>query len=104
MNDVFFMIVAFGVGILLGAFYFGGLWWTVLKGVASVRPALWFGSSMLLRTSVILVGFYLVGRDHWARMLVCFFGFVVSRVLVMRLTRSAKISPTNSKREVHHAS
>ena len=47
---------------LLGAIFFGGLWWTVRKGVASRRPALWFLGSLLLRTSIALAGFYVVAR------------------------------------------
>ena len=104
MNDMLLLAVAFVVGILLGAFYFGGLWWTVRKGVASARPALWFSGSMLLRVSVTLVGFYFVGHDHWERLLVCLFGFVVSRVLVTWLTRSTRTSPTRPSKESRHAS
>ena len=43
---------------LLGALFFGGLWWTVRKGVSSTQPALWFFGSLLLRTSIALAGFY----------------------------------------------
>ena len=43
MNDVLTLALALLVGALLGAFFFGGLWWTVHKGVASERPEL--GSS-----------------------------------------------------------
>lgn len=96
--------VAFIVGMLLGAFFFGGLWWTVRKGVASTHPALWFSVSMLLRISVIFVGFYFIGRGHWERLLVCLLGFVLSRILVMRLTRLTQASPTPSTQEAHHAS
>ena len=87
MNNMLPGAVAFIVGALLGAFYFIGLWWTVRKGVVAKHPALWFSVSMLLRTIIILVGFYFVGRDHWERLLVCLLGFMVSRTLVMRLTR-----------------
>lgn len=104
MNDALYLAVAFVVGTLLGAFYFGGLWWTVRKGVASAHPVLWFSGSILLRTSVTLVGFYFVGRGHWERLLVCLLGFVVARVIVMWLTRLAKDSPTRSSREASHAS
>ena len=38
-------------GALLGVFFFGGLWWTVQKGVASERPAFWFLGSLLVRTA-----------------------------------------------------
>jgi F1F0 ATPase subunit 2 len=50
-------------GVLLGAIFFGGLWWTVRKGVSSKRPALCFFGSLLLRTSIALAGFYFVGRS-----------------------------------------
>ena len=52
------LVGAGAVGLVLGAVFFGGLWWTVRKGVASPRPALWFVGSMLLRTGVVLAGFY----------------------------------------------
>ena len=104
MNDIGPAAVAFAGGILLGTFFFGGLWWTVRKGVASTRPVFWFLGSMLLRTSVTVVGFYWIGRDHWRRLLVCLCGFIVARVLVMWLTRLAKNSPTPSIEEARHAS
>ena len=47
-------------GILLGAIFFGGLWWTVRKAVTSGQPALWFFGSVLLRMAVALAGFYFV--------------------------------------------
>ena len=50
MSDILALALAFLAGALLGAFFFGGLWWTVQKGVASERPALWFLGSLLLRT------------------------------------------------------
>jgi len=104
MNDVLPAAVAFGAGILLGSFYFGGLWWTVRKGVTSAHPALWFSGSLLLRTSVVLAGFYFVGRDHWERLLMCLLGFIVSRMLVTWLTRSTRTSPTRPSKESRHAS
>lgn len=105
MNNMLPGAVAFIVGMLLGAFYFVGLWWTVRKGVTSAHPALWFSISMLLRTSITLVGFYVVGRDHWERLLVCLLGFIVARALVMRLTRLTKMAClTQSTQEARHAS
>ena len=60
---------------LLGVIFFGGLWWTVQKGVASEAPAFWFLGSLLLRTSLILAGFYLVSLGHWSRLVACLLGF-----------------------------
>ncbi|MGR9114952.1 MAG: N-ATPase subunit AtpR [Gammaproteobacteria bacterium] len=88
MNDNLMLALAFGAGALLGGFFFGGLWWTVQKGIKSRRPALWFFSSMLLRTAITLAGFYGVAADQWQRFLACLAGFIVVRFIVVRLTRS----------------
>ena len=60
MSDILALALAFVAGTLLGAFFFGGLWWTVQKGMTSEAPALWFLGSLLLRTGLILAGFYFV--------------------------------------------
>jgi F1F0 ATPase subunit 2 len=87
MNEVLVLAPPLAAGLLLGAFFFGGLWWTVIKGVSSPRPALWFFTSMLLRMSVTLAGFYFVAREDWQRWLVCLLGFVLARLAVKWLTR-----------------
>src|SRR5579884_1675494 len=80
MNEILVLTPALAAGVLLGAFFFGGLWWTVIRGVSSPRPALWFFTSMLLRMSVTLGGFYFVGGEDWRRWLLCLFGFVLARL------------------------
>jgi F1F0 ATPase subunit 2 len=87
MNEFLFLAPPLAAGLLLGAFFFGGLWWTVISAVSSQRPARWFFASMLLRTSVTLVGFYFIGREDWQRWLLCLLGFVSARLAVKRLTR-----------------
>ena len=68
MNEILILALALAAGLLLGAIFFGGLWWTVRKGVSSKQPALWFFGSLLLRMSIALAGFYFVGREHWERL------------------------------------
>ena len=68
MNEFLSLALALAAGLLLGAIFFGGLWWTVRKGVSSQQPALWFFGSLLLRMSVALAGFYFVGREDWQRL------------------------------------
>ena len=102
MNDTFRLMVALVTGLLLGAMFFGGLWWTVRKGVSSKRPALWFVGSLLVRTSIALAGFYFIARGHWQRLIVCLIGFVVARLIVTRLTQSAE-KPTYLAQKVSHA-
>jgi F1F0 ATPase subunit 2 len=102
MNDTVSLMLALVAGVLLGAMFFGGLWWTVQKGVSSKRLALWFFGSLLLRTSIALAGFHFIARGDWERLLVCLLGFVMARLLVTRLTRAAE-TPTYLAGEASHA-
>jgi F1F0 ATPase subunit 2 len=45
MNETLIWCWLWCAGLLLGAIFFGGLWWTVRKGVSSKRPALWFSAA-----------------------------------------------------------
>jgi F1F0 ATPase subunit 2 len=90
INDGLSLVLALVTGALLGAIFFGGLWWTVRKGFSSEQPALWFFGSLLLRTGITLAGFYFIARGHWERLLVCLLGFVLARLVVTRLTRTAE--------------
>ncbi len=87
MRESLVLVVALLAGSFLGAAFFGGLWWTIRKGVSSKSPALWFLGSILLRTAIVVIGFYLVGRGDWHRLLACLLGFILTRTLVTRLTR-----------------
>lgn len=102
MNETSILILAGVVGVLLGALFFGGLWWTVRKSVSSQRPALWFFGSFLLRMSLVLVGFYWVAGGQWERLLACLVGFILARLIVMRLTPIVQ-KPTDWASEAHHA-
>ncbi len=104
MSDGLALVLAFLAGALLGVFFFGGLWWTVQKGVTSKRPALWFLGSLLLRTCVILAGFYLVSQGHWSRLVASLLGFVIARIVVVRrLTRPPAEARTQSEEETGFA-
>jgi F1F0 ATPase subunit 2 len=102
MNEILSLVPALMTGMLLGAMFFGGLWWTVRKGMSSGRPALWFFGSLLLRTSLTLAGFYMVSNGHWERLLICLVGFTMARPIVTRLTRSDE-KPTSLGQEAGHA-
>lgn len=82
MNEVLALMLALLAGVLLGGVFFGGLWWTVKKGLASRWPALWFLGSFLLRMGIVMSGFYFTGQGDWHRLLACLVGFVVARLLV----------------------
>jgi F1F0 ATPase subunit 2 len=86
MREILFLAASTAAGAALGAAFFGGLWLTVRKGVSSQQPALLFMSSLLLRMSVALLGFYVVSGGHWERLLACLVGFTAARVIMTRMT------------------
>jgi F1F0 ATPase subunit 2 len=87
MSEIEILALAFGAGCALGAIFYGGLWWTVWKGIPSSHPALWFFASLWLRLGIVLTGFYEVASSDWKRLLACLAGFVIARIVVTRLTR-----------------
>jgi F1F0 ATPase subunit 2 len=88
MNEPLSPATALIAGVLLGAMFLGGLWWTVRRGLSSDRVARWFLGSLLLRMGVALAGFYFVSGGHWERLLLCLLGFVMARLVATWLMRS----------------
>ena len=96
MSNFLLLLMALAAGVFLGIIFFGGLWWTVRRGMASPRPGLWFLGSMVARTSIALVGFYLVSAGDWQRLIICLVGFVLARLLVITATRRRENRPVHS--------
>lgn len=88
MSEILMLLLAMIAGLTLGAIFYGGLWWTVRVAVASTQSALWFSCSWVLRMSIVLGGFYIIGHNHWQALLLCLLGFIVSRFIVNWMTRS----------------
>ena len=102
MNETLNLALALTTGVVLGTIFFGGLWWTVQKGMTSKWSPLWFCGSWLLRTTITVAGFLLIARGRWQQLLVSLMGFVLARLIVMRLTRVAE-KPVDASQEVCHA-
>jgi F1F0 ATPase subunit 2 len=102
MNEPLSLVLALIAGILMGAFFFGGLWWTVRQGLSSRHPALRFFGSLLLRTCIVLLGFHFILGDDWKKLIAGLLGFIVARLIVMRLTRDAEKS-CGLAQEARHA-
>jgi len=88
MNNTPGLLLSLFAGLLLGAMFFGGLWWTVRRGLASPQSALWFLGSMFLRTAIAVSGFYYVMQGDWRRLVACLAGFLIARISVVRMTRN----------------
>jgi F1F0 ATPase subunit 2 len=89
MSDIGPIIGALALGMFLGALFFGGLWWTVHRGLIAANPALWFGVSAVARMAMTLSGLYYVARLGWPSLVACLCGLLIARVATTRLTRIA---------------
>ena len=90
-------IAALLAGGALGTLFFAGLWWTVRRAAVSATPAGWFFASLLVRTAIVLAGFYAVGATQPLQLGLCLLGFVLARGLVLRITRPSPTAPLHSQ-------
>ena len=88
MSETSILILALPAGVLLGMFFYGGLWWTVRRSVSSKSSNVWLIGSFPFRAMIAIGGFYLVSRGDWRSLLVCLLGFLIARVGVTRLLRA----------------
>ena len=91
MNETGEIVLTLIAGILLGIFFFGGLWWTTKRGLLSKTPALWFLTSLFIRLVITISAFYFISHDHWEKALICLVGFIVARRIVVRFTAVQEI-------------
>lgn len=82
------LVLALVVGLIAGGIFFVGLWFTVQRLAVAKRPAPLLIFSSVVRVAIVLGAFFLVGRGHIDRMLVCLSGFLLARFVVIRLTKS----------------
>lgn len=82
MSDLVALVVAAVAGAGFGLFFFGGLWMTVKKLPGSRRPVMLALGSFLGRLAVCALGFILVARGQWDRMLACFLTFMAVRLIL----------------------
>jgi len=86
MTGLLRLSLDFLAGLVLGAIFYGGLWWTVRR-ISAGAAGLWLVGSFLVRTLLALAGFYVVARGAWAGAAVWLAGFIVARIAVTRIVR-----------------
>jgi F1F0 ATPase subunit 2 len=84
------IVIAGGGGILLGIFFYGGLWMTVRALASSAHPVVLTLSSFWGRTAVALAGFLLASRAGWMGVVACLTGFAAGRLIVSIGLRSKR--------------
>ena len=92
MSDYLDLMFALLAGVLLGVFFFAGLWWTVRRLGTSRHVAILFLFSMLFRTSLVVLGFYWIMGESWQQLVAGLLGFIVVRLIATRLTNEKEQS------------
>lgn len=90
MSESLKLVLALPAGVLLGALFFGGLWWTVQRSLVSAQPAILILGSFLLRTVVTLAGFRAALLGGWQALAACMIGFLIARIVVTRIVRQPR--------------
>ena len=72
-------------GSIAGIVFFSGLWWTVRDGLQSAHPEVWFLGSLVIRMAIAISAFILLSNGQWQRLGACLIGFLIARVVLLRL-------------------
>ena len=71
-------------GVILGLFYFGGLWMTLKVISRSKKPKSCLALSFVVRIFLILVGFWFIVRLDPVAFIFTFPAFLITRVILTR--------------------
>jgi len=99
MNDLAMTISVLLGGSSLGFLFFGGLWFTSKKMLTSKKPVLWYLGSLFIRVGLTLLGFYYIGQNDFKYMMICLLGFISTRFIVIRLTKTKEMEPMKLEKE-----
>lgn len=88
MQSPFIYIEVFAAGVLIGLFYFHGLWVTIRTMPKTKRPAAVLMMSFFIRTALVVCSFFLMAAGRWDRLLPAIAGFILSRMIITRKVKS----------------
>lgn len=78
------LLLSMLAGLILGAIYFGGLWFSLSRLLPLKHASAWLMLSFLIRNLIVLFGFYWTMDGRWERLVVAFLGFTLVRVFLSR--------------------
>lgn len=91
MEMLFGALISFGGGMGLGYLFFWGLWRTIRSIKLAKNPYLWVFASFIVRTTIVVLGFYLMLQFHWQFAALGMVGFLISRMILLRKYRKVEI-------------
>jgi F1F0 ATPase subunit 2 len=81
------MVLGFLAGLLLGLFFFGGLYWSVEKLAQVKNPAILMLLSLLVRMAALMGGFILLFKRSLAEGVAALFGVIFVKFLLIAYSR-----------------
>lgn len=95
------LVTAALAGALLGAFYFGGLWWTVRRMPRVRHPLTLYFGSLAGRLAVVVVALYgVLTLYDWPQLVTSLVGFIAMRTALVRLLGQAPSGDAPARRAV----
>jgi F1F0 ATPase subunit 2 len=102
MNNITDLIFALVAGVLVGSFFFLGLWYSTQKIGSTNHPFLWTIGSFVVRVGVTLLVFYFVGAGDYKNMLACLLGFIAAKIIILQITKSLDKKSSLTLKETLH--
>lgn len=90
-------IISLVGGMGLGYLFFWGLWKTISSFTAVKNPYLWMFASFIVRTVIVVLGFYLMLQFHWQFAALGLVGFLLSRMILVRKFSKVEIIERTEK-------
>lgn len=87
MNAEYWALGVLSGGLLLGALFFGGLWWTLRYLPTSRHPAWLLSCSLYLRLAVLGSGLYWLADGQWQRYALALLGVLLARVVCLKICK-----------------
>ena|SRR3990167_3756955 len=82
--------LSFASGLLVGAAYFAGLWFTVRRLTGAGLAPVWLFASAIVRLALLIAALFWIVDDSWERLLAALAGIIAARWIAMRSVRVAK--------------
>lgn len=81
------MVVGFLGGLMLGLFFFGGLYWSVEKLAQVKNPAVLMLLSLLVRMAALMAGFILLFKRSFAEGVAALFGVIFVKFVLIAYSK-----------------
>ena len=84
---LFEITISFAAGLIIGAVYFAGLWFTVRRVTDTGAAPLWLLVSAVVRLAFLVAALFWIMDGRWERLLAALAGVIVARLVATWMAR-----------------